>query len=86
MLKVLLMLDCDDCGRPFDQSLVAFELSDPYEWSSLSAELETLAEGAGWDFHKTRMRCCDCNSPDHPPQVRVKTVTRPKVGSGTSPY
>jgi hypothetical protein len=81
MLKVLLMLDCDDCGRSFDHSLVAFELADPYEWSSLSAELETLAEGAGWDFHKSRMRCDGCNSPDHPPRVRVKTVTRQKLNT-----
>jgi hypothetical protein len=61
MLKRLLMIDFDDHGHLFEESVVS---SDPMTWAMLASDAENQAADAGWDFHKTRVRCYSCDSPE----------------------
>jgi hypothetical protein len=62
MLKVLLLLDCDDCGHPLSQA-TACSVSDPMVWQAAGWDLVEEAQKIGWDFHKNHIRCSECNYP-----------------------
>ena len=61
MFKVIVMIDCNICGQPFDS--VATSVSrDPMEWKALALDLEYAAEGRGWSFYRSAHHCDDCVS------------------------
>lgn len=59
MLKVLLMLDCDDCGYPLSQSTVCSD-RDPMIWQAAGEDLIYEATKQGWDFYKDQGHCPEC--------------------------
>ena len=65
MLKVVLLLDCNECGLSMEQALVC-SLHDARDWQSagytLMAELQTLATAEGWDYYNNRMCCGVCHA------------------------
>jgi hypothetical protein len=46
MLKVIVMIDCNICGQPFNRIVITGE-NDPMAWKSMSSALETEAESCG---------------------------------------
>jgi hypothetical protein len=68
MLKVILLLDCNECGLAMESALVS-SLSDARDWQSagysLMDQLNRLAADERWDFNKSRMVCGVCR-PDQP--------------------
>jgi hypothetical protein len=68
MLKVILLLDCNECGVAMETALVS-SLFDARDWQSagyaLKDQLDRLAEEERWDFHNSRMVCGVCR-PDQP--------------------
>jgi len=65
MLRVLLLLDCNQCGFTMGYAPVD-SLLDARDWQSagytLMDELKELATSTGWDFHNNRMCCGACRS------------------------
>lgn len=61
MLKVILMLDCNICGQPFDRVATTCE-RDPFSWKSLSLDLEDTAVNLGWSFFRSAHYCDYCMS------------------------
>jgi hypothetical protein len=61
MLKVILMIDCNICGQPFDR-VTASSDRDPLAWKSLSCDLEYEAEQRGWSFYRSAHHCDYCVS------------------------
>jgi len=61
MLKVIVMIDCNICGQPFDR-VAASSDSQPDAWKSLACELEYEAGRAGWSFHRSAHHCHYCIS------------------------
>ena len=61
MLKVIVMIDCNICGQPFDQVFTSSD-RDPLAWKSLACDLEYKAEGCGWSFHRSAHHCDYCVS------------------------
>ncbi len=59
MLKVIVMLDCNLCGRLFDH-VSATEDRDPANWKSLCLDLEYTAEKNGWICHRSAHHCDYC--------------------------
>ncbi len=68
MLKVILLLDCNECGQAMESALVS-TLSDARDWQSagysLMDQLNRLAADERWDLHNSRMVCGVCR-PDQP--------------------
>jgi len=61
MFKVIVMIDCNICGQPFD--CVATSASrDPMNWKALSQDLEDTAESRGWSFYRSAHHCDYCIS------------------------
>jgi hypothetical protein len=61
MLKVILIIDCNICGQPFDRIVTSCD-RDPMAWKSLSSDLEYKAECRGWSFHRSAHHCEYCVS------------------------
>lgn len=59
MLKVILMIDCNVCGQPFDRLLTSSE-KDSFSWKSLSLDLEDAAMDCGWSFWRSAHYCDYC--------------------------
>lgn len=58
MLKVIMMIDCNICGQPFDRIATAFD-KDPETWQLLCGDLERKAQRCGWKFLHSAHHC-DC--------------------------
>jgi hypothetical protein len=71
MLKVILMIDCNICGQPFDRIATSTD-RDPMTWKSLSLDLEAMAEQRGWSFHRSAHHCDYCV-----PDVALASVQAP---------
>lgn len=61
MLKVILMLDCNICGQPFDRVATSTD-RDPLAWKPLACDLEYSAERRGWSFQRGAHYCEYCVS------------------------
>jgi hypothetical protein len=61
MLKVFLMIDCNDCGRPFDR-VTSSNDTDPIAWRALQADLEWTAQRRGWTHQRSAHYCDWCVS------------------------
>ena len=70
MFKILISIQCDDCGDTHDASVLSKNI-DPLDWKTNADSLRADAEGIGWDFFKT-IRCQYCSGAsgemfrDHP--------------------
>ncbi len=70
MFKILISIQCDDCGDTHDTSVLSKNI-DPLAWKTDADSLRADAEGNGWDFFKT-IRCQYCSGAsgemfrDHP--------------------
>jgi len=60
MLKVLLLLDCDNCGHPMSQSATSAD-RDPFVWRAVGEDLIYEATKQGWEFHGSDSSCPACN-------------------------
>lgn len=61
MFKVIVMIDCNICGQPFDR-IATSASRDPLEWKALACDLEYAAEGRGWSFYRSAHHCDYCVS------------------------
>lgn len=61
MLKVIMTIDCNTCGQPFEGIATSREL-DPLSWKSLSLDLEDTAASTGWFFFRNAHYCDYCVS------------------------
>lgn len=61
MIRVIVTLDCNVCGQPFERIGSSSSL-DPLEWKSLSLDLEHQAESTGWFFSRAAHYCV--NAPE----------------------
>jgi hypothetical protein len=61
VFKIIVMIDCNVCGRPFDQIATSSE-PDPLWWKSLSLDLEDVSQDSGWSFFRSAHYCGDCVS------------------------
>jgi hypothetical protein len=61
MLKLILMLDCNICGQPFDRVAASTD-RDPVAWKSLACDLEYNAENSGWSFQRGAHYCLYCTT------------------------
>jgi hypothetical protein len=59
MIKVIMMLDCNICGQPFEEIVTSSQV-DPLSWKSLSLDLEYTAESSGWFFFRNSHFCSYC--------------------------
>jgi len=66
MLKVILLLDCNECGLAAETALVS-TLSDARDWQSagysLMDQLHRITKEEQWQFQNNRMICglCHCD-------------------------
>ena len=61
MFKVILMIDCNICGQPFD-SIATSTDRESMQWKSLSLDLEDAAQRRGWSFYRSAHHCDFCIS------------------------
>jgi hypothetical protein len=61
MLKVMVMIDCNICGQPFDRVASSCD-REPEVWKALAYNLEYEAGRAGWSFHRSAHHCDYCIS------------------------
>jgi len=61
MLKVIVMLDCNMCGQPFERVATSTD-RDPLAWKSLACDVEYSAELRGWSFQRAAHHCSYCVS------------------------
>ena len=59
MLNVILILDCNICGQPFERIATSSD-RDPFAWKSLSMDLECAAMDCGWSFYYSAHYCGYC--------------------------
>jgi hypothetical protein len=59
MLKVIIMLDCNICGQPFE-GVVTTSNQDSLSLKALSQDLEDDAEHSGWSFYRSAHHCSYC--------------------------
>lgn len=59
MFKVILMINCNICGQPFDR-VATSSVPDPLSWKALSQDLEDEAEACGWSFYRSAHHCAFC--------------------------
>jgi hypothetical protein len=59
MIKVIVMIDCDICGYPLEQSASSCD-PDAYVWGSVASDLEVVALENGWDLHRKGITCPAC--------------------------
>jgi hypothetical protein len=61
MFQIILMIDCNICGQPFDH-IAASTDPDPMAWKALCLDLEDEAEACGWSFYRSAHHCTYCIS------------------------
>ncbi len=61
MLRVIITLDCNTCGQPFEGIETTKEL-DPLGWKARLQDLEDTAEASGWFFFRGGHYCDYCVS------------------------
>lgn len=61
MIRIIVTLDCNVCGQPFERIGSSSSL-DSLEWKSLSLDLEHQAESTGWLFFRSAHYCDYCAS------------------------
>ncbi len=65
MLKVILLLDCNECGLAAETALVS-TLFDARDWQSagyaLMDQVQRMAAEEDWCFHNNRMICGLCRA------------------------
>jgi hypothetical protein len=59
MFKIIVIIDCNICGQPFDHIATSSE-RDPLSWKSLALDLEYTSERAGWSRYRSAHHCSDC--------------------------
>jgi hypothetical protein len=59
MLKVIVMLDCNICGKPFE-NIATSDTHDPLAWKALAHDLEDTAENHGWSLYRSAHHCELC--------------------------
>ena len=59
MLKLIVMIDCNMCGQPFDRISASID-RDPMAWKCLSMDLEYDAERRGWGLSYGAHYCDWC--------------------------
>ena len=59
MFKIIVMIDCNICGQPFDR-IASSTHPDPLSWKALALDLENTAEGTGWSFYRSAHHCEHC--------------------------
>lgn len=59
MLKLLLLIDCDECGYPVSQATVCC-VRDPLLWEETIEAMMFEATEKGWSFYKKYCRCPQC--------------------------
>jgi hypothetical protein len=60
MFKILLLIDCDECGHPLDRATVCSDRA-PAAWDAELEELMYEAANQGWDFYMHSSRCPQCS-------------------------
>lgn len=61
MIRIIVTLDCNVCGQPFDR-IGSSSSIDPLDWKALSLDLEHQAESTGWFFFRAAHYCDYCSS------------------------
>jgi hypothetical protein len=59
MLKVILMIDCNICGQPFNRIASSTD-RDPQAWKCLALDVEYAAERCGWSMLRSAHHCGYC--------------------------
>ncbi|MCI0561397.1 MAG: hypothetical protein MN733_23165 [Nitrososphaera sp.] len=59
MIKVLVMVDCDNCGQPWSNSRVSSD-PEPLIWQEEAYELIQEVKESGWAKHDHRIFCAQC--------------------------
>lgn len=59
MFKIIMLIDCNICGQPFDR-IASCTNPDPLSWKALALDLEYAAEGTGWSFYRSAHHCEHC--------------------------
>jgi hypothetical protein len=59
MLKVIVMIDCNICGQPFDHVSTSTD-RDPMAWKCLAEDLEYQAIRNGWCLLRSAHHCNWC--------------------------
>ena len=77
MFKVVLMIDCDQCGHPLSQATVSSE-RNPAAWDAELEEMMYEAAKQGWDFYKDISRCPECGYK----QSIEDAAIQPELGEG----
>jgi hypothetical protein len=61
MLKLLLLIDCDECGYPLSQATVCCT-RDPLQWDRTIEAMMFEAAEKGWSFYHKYCRCPRCGN------------------------
>lgn len=61
MLKIIVMIDCNICGQPFDHVCASTD-RDPMAWKCLAEDLEYKATCNGWGVLRAAHHCDWCAS------------------------
>lgn len=59
MFKILISIQCEECGDCHSFSVLSKEI-DPISWRTDASTLQADAEGIGWDFFQ-KARCPHCS-------------------------
>lgn len=60
MIKVVLLVHCDDCGEPVSNAIVC-SAREPLVWEAAIEDIEYNATRQGWWCCKRRSLCPECN-------------------------
>jgi len=60
MVKLIILIDCDSCRKPFDDAAVYNTPVKPSACQSRLAELKHSAKQRGWHFSAGRFLCKKC--------------------------
>ena len=76
MLKVILLLDCNECGLAEETALVA-TLYDARDWQSagfaLMDQLHRIAKDEQWHFQNNRMICGLCHNDELEKEAKLQS-------------
>lgn len=76
MLKVILLLDCNECGLAAETALVS-TLFDARDWQSagyaLMDQLDRIARDEEWHFQNNRMICGICRCDEQEEELKRQT-------------
>ena len=59
MLKIIVMIDCNICGQPFDRVSASTD-RDPMTWKGLAEDVEYKALCRGWGLLRAAHHCDWC--------------------------